>query len=318
MAANGGVGDTPANLAARPPATPQETFEDPRLVDEAVYADEGTVLLHGDAETRLSLLADIGLQVDCIVTSPPSCGLRDYGVDGQIGLEEQPSGFIDRLVRVFALCSRVLRDTGSLWVNMGDTYWSGRGASTGEEPVQPARRCGVRPQDRLGDGLWARPKQLLLIPQRLAIALQETGWLVRNDNVWVKPRPVAEQVRDRCAKSHEYMFHFAKSRYYYFDRHPVGRVTRSGAVLPPLDTWTVDVSRRGGNHRASFSEGLVRIPVLSTTPPGGIVLDPFNGSGTTTLFARKHGFRSIGIDINREYCEQAATSIRNSTRALPL
>ena len=141
--------------------------------------------------------------------------------------------------------SRMWRKVSRMWRMSHGFGECGRGVSAGEDPVQPARRFGVRPQDKRGDGLWARPKQLLLIPHRLAIALQETGRLVRNDNVWVKPRPVPEQVRDRCAKSHEYMFHFAKGRYYYYDRHPVGRVTRSGAVLPPLDTWTVDVSRGG-------------------------------------------------------------------------
>ncbi|MXY10161.1 MAG: site-specific DNA-methyltransferase [Acidimicrobiaceae bacterium] len=306
----GRLKDTPANRALRPETTPQPLFEDSRLVDESVYADEHCVLLQGDVKERLRLLIDIGLRVDCIVTSPPYYGQRDYGLKGQLGLEDHPSAFIDNLVEVFGLCREVLRETGSLWINIGDTYWSGKGAHKSQEVKQGARRFGIRPQDRPGDGLWARPKQLLLIPHRLAITLQDSGWLIRNDNVWVKPNPVPDQVRDRCSVSHEYVFHLTNSRYYYFNRLPVGREMPSGSVLPPLDTWEVETSNgSGGGHKASFSEELVRIPILASTPPGGIVLDPFNGSGTSTIFARAHGFRSIGIDLSREYCEHAAEAL---------
>ena len=306
----GRLKDTPANRALRPESTPQPLFEDKRLVEESVYADEHCVLLQGDVRDRLQLLIDIGLRVDCIVTSPPYYGQRDYGLDGQLGLENHPSEFIENLVEVFSLCREVLRETGALWINIGDTYWSGKGAHKSQEIKQEARRFGIRPQDRPGDGLWARPKQLLLIPHRLAIALQESGWLVRNDNVWVKPNPVPDQVRDRCSASHEYVFHMTSSRYYYFNRLPVGRAMPSGSVLPPLDTWKVETSNGNGvRHKASFSEELVKTPILASTPPGGIVLDPFNGSGTSTTFARAHGFRSIGIDLSREYCEHAAEAL---------
>lgn len=162
---------------------------------------------------------------------------------------------------------------------------------------------GVRPQDKKGDGKWARPKQLLLIPHRFAIAMQDKGWLLRNDNVWVKPNPIPDQVRDRCSISHEYVFHLTKSRWYYFDKNAVGRPTEGGSVLPPLDTWEVPTSRGAKKHKASFSEELVRIPILTTTPARGVVLDPFGGSGTSLMYARKHGFRSIGIDVSTEYCE---------------
>jgi hypothetical protein len=118
-------------------------------------------------------------------------------------------------------------------VNIGDTFWSGKGAHKSSEKKQSARRFGLRPQDLPGDGRWARPKQLLLIPHRFAIAMQEAGWLVRNDNVSVKPNPIPDQVRDRCSASHEYVFHFTKSRWYYFNRTPVGRKTAGGGTLPP-------------------------------------------------------------------------------------
>lgn len=307
----GALKDTPANRALRPLTTPQEVFEARHLQKAAVYADSKTLLFHGEVRDVLRQLADAGVEVDCIVTSPPFYGQRDYGVDGQIGLEPDPRDFITALVETFALCSPILRDTGSLWVNLGDTYWSGKGAHKSNEVKQSARRFGVRPQDYPGDGKWTRPKQLLLIPHRFAIAMQDAGWLVRNDNVWVKPNPIPDQVRDRCSMSHEYVFHFTKERWYYFDRSPVGREMPSGRVLPPLDTWVVPPSKGNGPHRASFSEELVRLPILSTTPPDGIVLDPFNGSGTSTLFARKSGFRGIGIDLNLNYCEHAAKAISN-------
>jgi site-specific DNA-methyltransferase (cytosine-N4-specific) len=308
---DGYLKDTPANRALRPLATSQEAFEARRLQKAAYFADRSTLIFQGEVKDVLRNLADEGIEVDCIVTSPPFYGQRDYGVVGQIGLEPDPRDFIDALVEVFELCWTILRDTGSLWVNLGDTYWSGKGAHKSNEVKQSARRFGMRPQDHPGDGEWTRPKQLLLLPHRFAIAMQDAGWLVRNDNVWVKPNPIPDQVRDRCSMSHEYVFHFTKSRWYYFDRLAVGREMPSGSVLPPLDTWVVPPSKGNGTHRASFSEELVRLPILATTPPEGIVLDPFNGSGTSTLFARKHDFRGIGIDLNLEYCEHAAHSIKN-------
>lgn len=305
---NGELKDTPANRALHPQVAPQSVFTDSSLTKHAYYADDSAIVLHEDVRSGLKRLIEAGIKVDCIVTSPPYYGQRDYGFDGQLGLEEHPRQFIDNLVDVFQLCWEVLSDTGSLWINIGDTYWSGKGAHKSGEAKQGARRFGIRPQDRPGDGGWARPKQLLLIPQRLAIALQDAGWLVRNDNVWVKQNPVPDQVRDRCSISHEYVFHFTKSRWYYFDRHLVGRMQpATGRVLPPLDTWSARTASGSGKHRAAFSDELVRIPILATTPVGGIVLDPFNGSGTSTLFARDNGFRSIGIDLSDEYCEDLAS-----------
>ena len=308
--------DTPANRALHPETTPVRAFRRKPLRENAVYADDKSLVLCGDVREQLQKLIEAKIQVDCIVTSPPYYGQRDYGVEGQFGHEEHPQEFVDNLVDVFGLCRQVLRDTGSLWVNIGDTYWSGKGAHKSKEIKQGARRFGIRPQDRPGDGLWTRPKQLLLIPHRLAIALQEDGWLVRNDNVWVKPNPVPDQVRDRCSMSHEYVFHLTNSRWYYFNRLPVGREMTSGSVLPPLDTWEVAPSAGNGNHKASFSADLLRVPILASTPPNGIVLDPFNGSGTSTIFARSHGFRSIGIDISSEYCAQAAEALTHLDAAL--
>lgn len=307
---DGVLKDTPANRALHPEVTPQAEFEKRSVVKNARFHDPRTLIFQADVRAALRQLIDEGIQVDCIVTSPPFYGQRDYGVDGQIGLEEHPQEFIDNLVEVFELCGQLLRSTGSLWVNLGDTYWSGKGAHKSQEVKQSARRFGIRPQDRPGDGKWTRPKQLLLIPHRFAIAMQDAGWLVRNDNVWVKPNPVPDQVRDRCSMSHEYVFHFTKERWYYFNRLAVGREMPTGKLLPPLDTWVVPPSRgTNGDHKAAFSEELVRLPILGSTPATGIVLDPFAGSGTSLVFARRNGFRSIGIDLNADYCDQAAKAV---------
>lgn len=264
----------------------------------------------------LRQMQSVGAKVNCAVTSPPYYGQRDYGVEGEIGLERNPQEFIDVLRDIFHELSPVLVDTGSLWVNIGDTYWSGKGASTGVDGKQSARRFGKRPQDYPGDGHWMRPKQLLLIPHRMAIALQDDDWLVRNDNIWVKPNPVPDPVRDRCAVSHEHVFHFTKSRWYYFDKSKVGVTNDRGRILPPKDTWLVQqsggVSSDAASHKASYPLELLRIPIDATTPENGVVLDPFMGSGTTLRYARMKGFRSIGIELNPEYCELAIRKIKES------
>jgi site-specific DNA-methyltransferase (adenine-specific) len=200
-----------------------------------MHADKDSLVFFGDAGAVLRHLADEGIQVDCIVTSPPFYGQRDYGVQGQIGLEAHPQTYVDALVEVFEACRPVLRDTGSLWVNLGDTYWSGKGAHKSFEIKQGARRFGVRPQDLPGDGGWARPKQLLLLPHRFAIAMQDAGWLVRNDNVWVKPNPIPDQVRDRCE---------------YLPQSPAGRgamAASAGSLQQAVDDVVAYVAGRGFN-----------------------------------------------------------------------
>jgi site-specific DNA-methyltransferase (cytosine-N4-specific) len=295
---------TRANAALHPQVMPEEAFLSPALRSAAYYADDTTLIFNMDVREALWLLKSHKVKVNCIVTSPPFYGQRDYEVDDQIGLEQHPSEFIATLSSVFDSARDVLADNGSLWINMGDTYWSGKGEHRSGEAKQSARRFGLRPQDKKGDGKWCVPKQLLLIPHRLAIAMQDLGWLVRNDNVWVKPNPVPDQVRDRCSMSHEYVFHFVKERWYFFDKNAVGRPSDTGSMLPPRDTWEIQPERgRQGRHKARFSEELVRIPILTTTPPRGVVLDPFAGSGTTLLFARRHGYRAIGIDAKKEYCD---------------
>lgn len=300
---------TKANQAMVPQVASKEAFCSPELRNVAFYADDDLLILNMDVRAAMEHLARAGVIVNCMVTSPPFYGQRDYGVKGQIGLEEHPKEFISSLVSCFEAAKPVLAENGSLWVNLGDTYWSGKGEHRSGESKQSARRFGLRPQDKTGDGQLCKPKQLLLIPHRFAIAMQDAEWIVRNDNVWVKPNPIPDQVRDRCSMSHEYVFHMVKSRWYYFNKEAVGRVSESGSTLPPPDTWEIAPARSSHKHKARFSEELVRIPILATTPKGGVVLDPFGGSGTSLKFARKHGFRAIGIDIKPEFCQLMVDSL---------
>jgi len=300
---------TKANLAQIPKITSDEAFCDEKLRKAAYYADENVLIFNMDVREAMAHLTKAGVIVNCIVTSPPFYGQRDYGAKGQIGLEEHPKQFIEQLVACFEAAKPVLADNGSLWVNLGDTYWSGKGEHKSGESKQSARRFGLRPQDRTGDGQLCKPKQLLLIPHRFAIAMQDKDWIVRNDNVWLKPNPIPDQVRDRCSMSHEYMFHLVKSRWYFFNKDLVGRRSETGSILPPPDTWEIPPARRSHMHKARFSEELVRIPILSTTPQSGVVLDPFGGSGTSLVFARKHGFRAIGIDIKKDFCQSMVEHI---------
>jgi site-specific DNA-methyltransferase (adenine-specific) len=307
---NGKLKDTPANRALNPSIADADSFEALKQLPSCFYSDEYSVLFCGDAQRVLTEMAQTGVKVNCAVTSPPYYGQRDYGVEGALGLERNPQDFIDKLTATFHVLKDVLSDTGSLWVNIGDTYWSGKGKATGHDGKQSARRFGKRPQDYPGDGHWMRPKQLLLIPHRLAISLQDDDWLVRNDNIWVKPNPLPDQVRDRCQTSHEHVFHFTKSRWYYFDRAAVGTPSSSGRTIAPKDTWILDTSNGRNDHKASYPFELLRIPVLATTPTNGVVLDPFVGSGTTMLYARSNGFRSIGIDISERYCTDVANALQ--------
>lgn len=168
---------------------------------------------HGDCREVLRTMPDES--VHCCVTSPPYFGLRDYGVAGQIGLEPTPEAFVEEIVSVFREVRRVLREDGTLWLNMGDTYQNAKGQSGGIDPKQPARRHGLRPQDVSIPGL--KPKDLIGIPWLAAFALRSDGWYLRQDIIWSKPNPMPESVQDRCTKSHEYVFLLSKSRRYYYD-----------------------------------------------------------------------------------------------------
>lgn len=275
------------------------------------FSTDRAILYRGDAAAVLSRLK--AATVDCIVTSPPYYGQRDYRVDGQIGLESAPSAYIERLIEVFREARRVLKPTGSLWVNIGDTYWSGKGRSHGEDKKQRYRRF-TRPQDKTGQKPLCVPKQLLLIPHRFAIAMQEEGWIVRNDNIWYKVNPTPDPVRDRCASAHEYMFHFVLNPRYYYDWQAVAIPSQGKRELKtPPSVWEIRSTPTFKKHIAVFPPELVRLPVHATLPPGGTLLDPFCGSGTALSYAltQDRTARAIGIDVSESALAEAKTLLQD-------
>ena len=277
-----------------------------------------------------------GIAQTC-VTSPPYYGLRDYGRDGQIGLEATPDQFIAKLVEVFHEVKRVLRDDGTLWLNIGDSYATGTTASR----TQGKRGLGNATQEaqdavpRIGNPDGCKTKDLIGIPWMLAFALRADGWYLRQEIIWAKPNPMPESVTDRCTKSHESIFLLAKSEKYYFDagaiaeqtdypagpgnkthRHMDGAVyglpekasCQSGMLgIGPRETrnkrsvWTVATTPYSGAHFATFPPKLIEPCILAGAPVGGIVLDPFFGSGTTGQVAQQIERKFIGIELNPAY-----------------
>lgn len=277
---------------------------------EPFFANEQVKLYRGDAAQVLALLPSAS--VDCIVTSPPYYGQRDYGVPDQIGLEKHPQEYVNNLVNVFRAAKRVLKPSGSLWVNLGDTYWSGKGRPHGPDYKQRHRRF-MRPQDASGPRPLCTPKQLLLIPHRFAIAMQDEGWIVRNDNVWYKVNPTPDPVDDRCASAHEYMFHFVLQRKYHFDHEAVAVPSQGEQTTKaPPSVWQIRSAPTFKKHIAVFPKELVRIPILATLPSEGTLLDPFCGSGTALGFAIAQGGnrKAIGIDISNAALEESRSLLR--------
>jgi DNA modification methylase len=287
-----------------------------------------TVLI-GDCRTRLAELAPASVQ--CCVTSPPYWGLRDYGVDGQIGLEASPAEYVEQLVGVFREVRRVLRDDGVLWLNLGDSYvndskWGGRtggrhaAALHGESGVGRAKRKTGLP-----------PKCLAGMPWRVALALVEDGWTLRCDIVWAKPHPMPEPVTDRPTRAHEFVFLLAKSERYFYDakaiaeravsESPAGngfkreeRLTLGGRGSDEKwsdvggnrnarSVWTIASQPYSGAHFATMPPALVERCIMAGSRIGDTVLDPFLGSGTTGMVAESLGRRWIGCELNPAYAE---------------
>jgi DNA modification methylase len=261
-------------------------------------------LIKGDAEMRLSELPDAC--VDCVVTSPPYYWQRDYGVAGQSGQEETVDDYVLNLQQVFREVRRVLKPRGLLFLNLGDTYYSGKGQPQGGDTKQAWRnvsRIKYRAVDRPGMGL---PKKSLIgVPWRSALALQSDGWIIRSAVRWHKPKGLAEpNVGDRPWGSSETIFILAKSRTYYFKR---------AGLHDEEDVWTIASrpAKKIYKHAAPFPEQLVERCLECGCRPGGVVLDPYVGSGTTAKVALDFGCAAIGIDLNPKYLTTAADRIRS-------
>jgi DNA modification methylase len=250
-----------------------------------------SALIVGDSNKVFAQLPSDVFQT--CVTSPPYWSLRNYGIEGQIGLEESLDDFIAGLVSVFEQVRRVLRDDGTLWLNIGDSYTSGGRTWRARDKKNPARAMDVRPDTP--DGL--KPKDLIGVPWRLAFALQASGWYLRADCIWNKPNCQPESVKDRPTRSHEYVFLFSKSERYLYDnatvRGPNGRNLRS--------VWDINTQPNRLTHEAMFPTKLVEPCIALTSRPGDVVLDPFLGSGTTGLVALQMDRRFVGIELNPSY-----------------
>lgn len=322
----------------------------------------------GDALTVLkSLPAE---SVHMCVTSPPYYGLRDYGAAGQIGLETTPSEYIARLTEVFLEVGRVLRADGTLWVNIGDSYaGSGKGGAfypDNAKRYKQGTNRGLIGAAGVKSVTWGdcKNKELLGIPWQLAFSLRSAGYYLRQDIIWAKPNPMPESVKDRCTKSHEYIFLFSKNVRYYYDAESIAepvanskirqmksiKASDGGKVTAPRysggkyanentdphyrpkskkiyeqrakrnkrDVWTISTKPYKGAHFATYPVDLVKPCILAGCPPGGIVLDPFFGSGTTGVAAVETGREFIGIELNADFVALAENRIKGIAKQVSM
>jgi len=277
--------------------------EEPDYADLAKPGGRSALVL-GDARAVMAALPPGCVQT--VVTSPPYWSLRDYGTEGQLGLEDSVYEFIDALADVFEQARRVLRDDGTLWLNIGDSYTSGGRTWRAPDKKNRARAMSVRPPTP--DGL--KPKDLIGVPWRLAFALQERGWYLRSDIIWNKPNCQPESVTDRPTRSHEYVFLFSRSERYKYDVQAVqGPNERRLRTVWDLKTQAYP---EANGHFATFPPALVDPCVRIATDPGDLVLDPFAGSGTTSLSAGKLGRRFAGIELHSDYLEMARNRLLRS------
>jgi len=281
----------------------------------------------GDCRETMRRWKEQGIKAQTCVTSPPYYGLRDYGHDGQIGLEETPEKYIKAMVEVFRCVWDVLEDDGTLWLNIGDSYNGSGGQGTAPNIMSKEAAEGRGGKPIKVDGI--KPKDLIGIPWMLAFALRADGWYLRQDIIWQKPNPMPESVQDRCTKAHEYIFLLSKSSKYYYDidsiKEPVkqdwgtrdrteGKYHNEGSGLQPHNgleksyemankrsVWTVNTKPYKGAHFAVFPQELIEPCIMAGAPIGGVVLDPFMGSGTTAQVAQHLGRQYLGCELNEDY-----------------
>jgi len=290
----------------------------------------------GDCRETMRKWKEQGIKAQTCVTSPPYYGLRDYGHEGQIGLEETPEEYIKAMVEVFRCVWDVLEDNGTLWLNIGDSY--ARNGGDVESKMNTVHKMGVGQKatylaggmqsiNKVPEGL--KSKDLIGIPWMLAFALRADGWYLRQDIIWHKPNPMPESVQDRCTKAHEYIFLLSKSQKYYYDHESIkdpvkqdwgtrdrtdGKYHNEGSGLQPhsgleksyemankRSVWTVNTKPYAGAHFAVFPAELIEPCIMAGAPVGGIVLDPFMGSGTTAQVAQSLGRQYLGCELNPDY-----------------
>jgi len=305
-------------------------------------------ILFGDC---LETLKQFDEKPRCCITSPPYYGLRDYGgEDNQIGQEESPEEYIQNLVKVFREVRNLLTEDGTLWLNIGDSYYNyrpGKGQSLVKQTVSNSKQDLPDKCARRGNKLEGlKEKDLIGIPWMLAFALRADGWYLRQDIIWHKPNPMPESVKDRCTKSHEYLFLLSKNKHYYYDneaiKEPVkqdwgtrdrtnGKYHNPGTGLQPhtgltksytkrnkRSVWSVNKKPYKGAHFATYPEELIEPCILAGSEKGDIILDPFMGSGTTAVVAKKNSRSYYGCELHKEYASLQTDRIRTIPNKLPL
>lgn len=296
------------------------------------------IIEFGDCRETMRKWAQEGIKAQTCVTSPPYYGLRDYGHEGQIGLEETPEEYIAAMVEVFRCVRDVLADDGTVWLNIGDSY-----AGSGKGPSKSLNQEHHNLEDIHSKivPLGCKPKDLIGIPWMLAFALRSDGWYLRQDIIWHKPNPMPESVQDRCTKAHEYIFLLSKSQKYYYDKMAIAepaiyaeqhankttswgnkkkdagvknnleqyqqtgiennKTCSEGGMANKRSVWSVPVKGYDGAHFAVFPQELIEPCIMAGAPAGGVVLDPFMGSGTTAQVAQNLGRKYLGCELNPDY-----------------
>lgn len=262
-------------------------------------------LFEGPAKEALNLLDDEC--IDCVITSPPYFWLRDYQVDGQIGLEDSVDGYVVNLTDVMTQVYRVLKKEGVLFLNIGDTYYSGKGKSHGVDKKSSKRRFGLRAVDKSGGlGIGLQRKSVIGVPWRVAIKMCQQNWVLRSPIIWHRDKCLPESVRDRPKRGYEYIFMFVKARKYYFNRDGLPNDARSE------DVWRIPARPKNGNlNTAPFPDELVEQCLAVGCAPKGKVLDPFCGSGTTLKVSLQKGYSTVGIELNPEFCAFIRKTLSN-------
>jgi DNA modification methylase len=295
--------------------------------------EQRITILQGNCIDKIKDLQDNS--IDCVVSSPPYFGLRDYGVDGQFGLEKTYQDYIENTVKVFETFKPKLKDTATIWWNVGDCYSSGSRTSTINQSLRGNTDYGVT---RTPVQKNIKEKDLLMIPNRVAIALQEAGWYIRSEIIWHKPNPMPESVKDRPTNAHEKIWMITKSKKYYYDADAIkepcktfdtnvrdrdttklnntpGRAKMKGlkknnyTMKNKRNVWTISPKPFKGAHFATFPKDLIEPCIKAGCPTDGVVLDPFGGSGTTGLVAAMNDRNCILIELNPEYINIAKQRI---------
>jgi site-specific DNA-methyltransferase (adenine-specific) len=263
------------------------------------YSSSQSFIYHGDALQVLKILpSEIGRTS---ITSPPYWGLRDYDTSGQIGSETDVNDYVQKLVEVFHELRRVLTNDGTFWLNLGDSYTSGGRTWRAPDKKNPARAMSYRAPTP--DGL--KPKELVGIPWRIAMALQADGWYLRSEIIWHKPNALPESVKDRPTRAHETIFLFTKNEDYFYDYEAIREKGSNGQLRNRRSVWSIHTEPFNGSHFATFPPKLIEPCVLAGSEKGDYVIDPFFGSGTTGMVANLQERNFLGIELKGDYIDLA-------------